>query len=373
MARRGAAVAGVFHVFLAGAVVSGAMAADSVYPGKTWATKSPAEMGMDPAGLGAFSRFAGGRGCVVRHGYLVYTWGDYKRRGDVASACKPWYSHFLFKAVEDGKVTGLDAKAVQWAPRLGTINAALDHKDAGITLRHMANQISCYGVTEKPGTAFCYNDWQMALFWDILFCKIYGATYQTVDAKVLRPMLTEPLGCEDKPTFMVFGTRNRPGRVGVSPRDFCRFGLLYLRKGKWRGKQLISAAHAVQAVTSPLPNTIGRAGMTKAEMIPGQRTLGSARLPDNQGHHEGGYSFLWWVNGKNAAGRRLWPGLPKGVYGAFGHGGPRAMAVIPSLDLVVSWNDAKLRGWGKVGQALERLVGSVNTPTTAPASRRGAP
>ena len=37
---------------------------------------------------------------VVRHGYLVFTWGDASRRGDVASACKPWYSHFLFKAVD---------------------------------------------------------------------------------------------------------------------------------------------------------------------------------------------------------------------------------------------------------------------------------
>ena len=25
-------------------------------------------------------------------------------RGDVASAAKPWYSHFLFQALEDGKI-----------------------------------------------------------------------------------------------------------------------------------------------------------------------------------------------------------------------------------------------------------------------------
>ena len=101
---------------------------------------------------------------MVRHGYMVYTWGDHKRRGDVASACKPWFSHFLFKAVEDGKIKSVDEKVIKWEPRLKDINAKLGHKDRGITWRHFANQTSCYQLAEKPGTAYAYNDWQMALF-----------------------------------------------------------------------------------------------------------------------------------------------------------------------------------------------------------------
>ncbi len=34
-------------------------------------------------------------------------------------------------------------------------------KDRDITWRHMANQVSCYEIGAKPGTAFDYNDWQM--------------------------------------------------------------------------------------------------------------------------------------------------------------------------------------------------------------------
>ena len=34
-------------------------------------------------------------------------------------------------------------------------------KDRNITWRHMANQVSCYEIGAKPGTAFDYNDWQM--------------------------------------------------------------------------------------------------------------------------------------------------------------------------------------------------------------------
>jgi len=336
-----------------------AVAAERVYPGARWQHKTPAEAGMDEARLKAFSRFTQGRGCVVRHGCMVYKWGDHKRRADVASACKPWFSHFLFKALEEGKIKGLDEKVVKWEPRLNDINAALGHKDRDITWRHLANQTSCYQLVEKPGTAFAYNDWQMALFWDTLFLKVYGVTYKTVDAQVLRPMLTGPMQCQDKPTMMAFGTRDRPGRVAVSPRDFCRFGLLYLRGGNWKGPQLVSRKHATMAVTSPLPNAIPRAGRKSAEMIPGQRTLGSGSRPDNQTDHMGSYSWLWWTNGVDRTGRRHWPDAPPDTYGAFGHGGIRAMVVIPSLDLVVSWNASKTRGREKENLALKLLVRAV--------------
>jgi hypothetical protein len=318
---------------------------EAVFPGKEWAKRTPTEVGLNPRKLQEFSRFVGGRGCVVRHGYMVYGWGDVSRRADVASACKPFYSHFLFKAVEDAKIESLDQKAVRWEPRLTHLNEELGFKDADITWRHFANQTSCYQSVEKPGTAYAYNDWQMALFWDTLFLKVYGASYDNVDEQVFEPLLTDPLQCQDKPTMMAFGTKNRPGRVGISVRDFARFGLLYLREGDWNSKQLISRKHATMAVTSPLPNAIPRVGGKAAEMIHGQRTIGSGSKPDNQTDHFGSYSWLWWINGVDRDGTRMWPDAPLDTFGAFGHGGPRAMWVIPSLDIVVSYNDTKLRGW----------------------------
>jgi hypothetical protein len=156
-------------LLVVGGVLSTGVRADeieAVFPGKEWAKRTPAEVGLDAQELEEFSRFVGGRGCVVRHGYMVYGWGDVSRRADVASACKPFYSHFLFKAVEDAKIESLDEKAVRWEPRLTHINEELGFKDADITWRHFANQTSCYQLVEKPGTAYAYNDWQMALFWE---------------------------------------------------------------------------------------------------------------------------------------------------------------------------------------------------------------
>lgn len=314
---------------------------------------------MDKAKLEELSAFLGGRGCVTRYGYMVYTWGDEKKRGDVASACKPVISHFLIVALERGMIPSLDEKVVRWEPRLNDINAELGYKDREITWRHLANQTSCYGVPERPGTAFDYNDYQMALFWDTLFLKVYCVTEATADDKVLRPMLTDILQCQDNPTFTPINKPDRAGRFGVSARDFCRFGLLYMMHGKWNGKQVISAEHVRMLTTSPLPLSIPRTKAERvAEMIPGQRTIGSGAKPDDQADHDGSYSWLWWINGVTRSGKRFWPDAPVDTFLAWGHdNAKRSVVVIPSLGIVASWNDTTLadRKGNPLNEALKML------------------
>ncbi len=337
-----------------GAVAS----AETVFPGATWATKTPAELGLDQTRLIALSSYLGGHGCVVRSGYMVHTWGTQSTRADIASAAKPFVSHFLLEALEDGRIPSLDQTVNTWEPRLNSLNASDGYKDRGITWRHLANQTSCYGVPENPGTAFDYNDYQMALLWDTLFLNVYGTTYSDVDAKVLRPTLTHLIQCQDNPTF----TGGRPGRVAVSVRDHARFGLLYLNAGNWNGEQVLRADLARMAVTSPLSNSIPRTTAIAAEMISGQRTYGSASIPDDQCDHEGSYSWLWWTNGVSRTGARKWPDVPNDAYGAFGHtNGKRAVVVVPSLALVAAWNDTTLdkKPGDPQAEAIRMLAGTV--------------
>lgn len=322
------------------AIVGGAQ---EIFPADEWAIREPAEAGLDRASLDAMAEYMGGRGCVVRGGCMVYTWGDVSLADDVASACKPWVTHFLFRAVGENLLPSLDAKVVEYAPRLAELNAGLDHKDRGITFAHMANQISCYGVREAPGTAFDYNDFQLALYFDTLFLRVYRVTYETLDTEVLHKRLTDALKCQDNPTFFAFDRDDRAGRLAVSPRDFARFGLLYLHEGKWNGNQLISREHARMAVSSPVSNDIPRTKGEEAQMCEGQRTLGSQRVPDNQTDHHGSYSWNWWTNGVDRDGKRRWPDAPSDVFAALGHrNGMRGMAVFPSLDLIVSYNDSAI-------------------------------
>lgn len=343
-----------------------AQPADTMYPAEHWETRAPEAVGLDTAKLDAMRDFMGGRGCVVRNGYLVYAWGDMVKAGDVASALKPWITHFVFVAVEEGLLPSVDARVAEYAPCLNDLNADLDHKDRAITFRHMANQTSCYGVREAPGTAFDYNDWQMALLWDTLFVGVYGNQMETIDETVLHPRLTDVLQCEDGPTFLAFGPGERAGRLAVSPRDFARFGLLYLRGGSWNGKQLLSRDHVTQITTSPVPNTIPRTAGEEAAMCPGQRTIGSQRVPDNQTEHEGSYSWLWWINGENADGERLWPDAPRDIFAALGHkNGMRGMAVFPSQDVIVSWNDTNLGDMPEKPEPLNTVFRLVAEAATA--------
>jgi hypothetical protein len=337
-------------------------------PGRTWTHAAPADVGLDPIRLAAFTGFVGGRGVVARHGFLAHGWGDISRRGDVASACKPVFAHFLFRALADQKIPSLDEPALRWEPRLTDLNADLGFKDRAITWRHFATQTSCYGLAETPGTAFAYNDWQMALFADLLFNRVYATPWPEVDAKILGPLLTQRIHCEDSPSFSEFGGGKNPGRLSISPRDFARLGLLYLNLGRWNHEFLLPPEFVRMATRSPLPASLPRAGTRAAPMLAEQRSLGSRKVPDNQTEHFGSYSFLWWVNGIDANGHRHWPDAPIDTYAALGHGGKRALWIVPSLDLIVSWNDTVVESPAQENEALRLLLTAVSPPSAPPPS-----
>lgn len=346
------------------AAALGNLPVGAVYPGATWLEKPPAAVGLDPVALAAFREAVAGRGCVVRHGVMAYTWGDPAQRGEVASAVKPVLAHFLLKAVEEGRLASLDTPVATFEPRLNDINPDLDHKDRRITFRHMIFQISCYGVSEPPGTAFDYNDWQMGLLSDTLFNKVYATPWERVDAEVAGPRLFDRIGCQDRPHFTTAeASGHRAGRLSISVRDFARFGLLYRHEGQWAGRSLLARETARRAVTSPLPGSFPRTTAHAAAMIPGQRSHGSFKVPDDQTDHLGSYSFAWWTNGLDRDGQRNWAGVPTDAFAALGHGGKRGVIVVPSLDLVASWNDSPIDDRVKQAEALRRLVRSVTDPS----------
>ena len=200
---------------------------------------------MSPEKLDALRDLVGGRGCVARHGFMVYSWGDQSKSSDVASAMKPVLSTLLLMAVQEGRLKSVEEPVAEFDPRLKTLN---NGKDAGITWRHLASQTSGYGLVEAPGRAWSYNDYALALYYDTLTQSVFG----TNGTEVLRTRIAEPLQFEDRCTFEAFGSNDRPGRLALSARDFARFGLLYLRHGKWRDKQLLDPKLGDMAVSSPL-------------------------------------------------------------------------------------------------------------------------
>lgn len=304
-----------------------------VYPGADWERRAPAKVGLAEDKLKALANLTGGRGCVIRHGYLVYTWGDPAQSGDIASAVKPILSTLLLRAVQQGKIESVDAKVADFEPRLRALNRG---KDAGITWRHLASQTSGYGLSEAPGKAYSYNDFALALYYDTLTHQVF----QRDGTRVLKEQLGDVLGFQDKYTFEAFGPRDRLGRLAISVRDLARFGLLYLRGGKWKDKQILKPESVRLALRSPIPAALPLTAGKEAAMLPGQRSLGGGKniTPVGPGY----YSFNWWLNRANKDGKRLYVDAAPDAFFAVGHGGERALWVIPSLDLIVAWNDAKI-------------------------------
>jgi CubicO group peptidase (beta-lactamase class C family) len=262
---------------------------------------------------------------------MVYTWGDQTKSSDVASAVKPVISTLLLFAVQEGKLAGVDEKVADFEPHLKSLG---DGKNAGITWRHLASQTSGYGLAEQPGSAYAYNDFALALYYDVLTQRVF----QEDGTQVLKSRLAEILQFQDRYTFDAFGREDRRGRLAVSVRDFARFGLLYLRGGRWRDRQVLRPDLIKRAITSPIAAETLLTTSREAEMLPGQRSLGGGKNITPVG--PGFYSFNWWTNGRDKAGRRLFVDAPADTYVASGHGGKRALWVIPSLDLIVAWNDS---------------------------------
>lgn len=110
-------------------------------------------------------------------------------------------------------------------------------------------------VTHPPGTWFRYNTPGSHM----LSAIVTKATGQTV-LDYLKPRLFDPLGIE-RPQWGTTAEGYTLGGYGLHVRteDIAKFGLLYLQKGKWNGKQLlpekwVEAATAKQVENDKAPS-----------------------------------------------------------------------------------------------------------------------
>ena len=90
------------------------------------------------------------------------------------------------------------------------------------------------------------------------------------------------------------------GGLFINTEDHARFGLLFLRQGKWNESQLISQDWIDEATQSS----------------PAQKS----------------YGYMWWLNKEDGEG--YWRGVPENVYYGAGFGG-NYIVVIPDNKIVI--------------------------------------
>ena len=185
--------------------------------------------------------------------------------------------------------------------------------------------------SHAPGTFWFYNNWDF---------NVLGTIFEKKTGKKIGQafyeQIAEPIGMQDfKPddVFYLGGldSIHQAFLFEISARDLARFGLLYLRKGRWKNRQII-------------PDSWVEKSTHASEMV---------RF---NGVETGGYEYLWWVE---YGGKHLPEATLPGMYSARGAGGHYVL-VIPNLDLVIVHrvdNDATLRDVkSTVEQGLRPLV-----------------
>jgi len=313
----------------------------TVFPEADWEEASPESQGVDAVKLKAavddMDRHFGPDGAkelvIIRHGRLIWKGPNVDASHNVWSATKVFTSTVLGLLVQDGKCA-LDDLAVKYLPDLDDRYPEY----AQIRLRHLASMSSGYqgqvvNVTpEQPwgeplayltpaaplfeaGTQVQYHDHQVFLLASILI-RLAGES----EKSLFRRRIAEPIGMtkwdwgvsgkvDELDLNNAAGTPTTPG-IQTTAREMARFGLLYLNRGRWNGRQLLPAWFVDEATKNQVPS-VGR----------------SAFL-------HGRYGFYWWTNDLMPNGRRPWPSAPPKTYTSHGHNANFCF-VIPEWNMVV--------------------------------------
>lgn len=223
---------------------------------------SPEKQGVDSTALLAFIEAADAKVEVmnsfmlVRHGHVVAEgwWAPYEAQAphSLYSLSKSFTSTAIGIAIAEGKIN-LDDTVLKFFPDEAPAEPSNNLKSMRISdllrmstghqtepprtpAQSWVKSFLAHPVSFKPGTHFLYNT--SATY--MLSAIIQKATGMTL-LDYLKPRLFDPLGIEN-PTWEKSPQGISTGGYGLSIRteDIAKFGQLYLQKGKWEGKQLVS-------------------------------------------------------------------------------------------------------------------------------------
>ncbi|MBI4908368.1 MAG: serine hydrolase [Acidobacteria bacterium] len=281
------------------------------------------KLGSVPASRGAANVV------IVRDGYLIAELGDTLRVEPVYSVAKSFLSTVAGLTVDRGKIRDV-RDPVRALIRDGGYDSPHNSR---VTWQHHLQQTSEwegemwgkrhdfvgrpeFGTAEQkprdltpPGEHYQYNDVRINRL-SLSLLRLWREPLPDV----LRRLVMDPIGAshdwkwlgydnsaveiEGHKIVSVPGGTRWGGGIHMHSRDLARFGLLFLNRGRWANRQILSEKWVSAAVT---PGPVG---------------------PD--------YGYLWWLNTKG----KQWPSAPRSSFAALGNGG-NIIWVDPDHRLVV--------------------------------------
>ena len=309
----------------------------------------------DPEPLGPVAPRGGPNGLILRHGRIAATWGDVGRADFTFSIAKSYLAILAGLAVDDGLIRDVHDPVREYALDDG-FEAP---QNRGITWHHLLQQTSEWEGTlfdradlvdrnrqiglgadnsrkgrhrdlQPPGGYWEYNDVRVNRL-SLSLLQVFKRPLP----EVLRERIMDPIGAsqdwqwhgyynaeveiEGRRMISVPGGTHWGGGICISSADHARLGQLVLRRGRWRGRQLISEDWLRQLLTPCAVYPV--------------------------------YGYLWWLN----TDRAYWPAAPATSVFAIGAGG-NSIWVEPEHDMIVvsRWLDP-----AKADQVAARVMASL--------------
>jgi CubicO group peptidase (beta-lactamase class C family) len=292
-------------------------------------------------------------GLVIRHGYIIAEWGDPQRVDMTFSVTKTFLSTVVGLAWQKGLIRDIGDPASAYAPLSDLFEGPHNSK---ITWEHLLRQTSDWqgtlwgkpdwadrpeGATPsdwpnrkiwEPGTHYKYNDVRVNVL-ALLALNVWRRPLP----QILREEIMEPIGAsatwrwygydnawielDGQRVQSVTGGGHWGGGMFIHAHDMARFGYLFLRRGRWKDRQIVSQ-----------------------KWIDMARTRG----PDNAE-----YGFMnWFLN----PGRKALPAAPESSV-TFRGNGQNIIYIDWDNDIVavIRW----IRGGSALNDFIARLLGAI--------------
>ena len=301
------------------------------------------------AKIGLMKPRGGPAGVVIKDGFIVAEWGDVERVDLTYSATKSYLSALVGLAFDRGLIKDMstpvfeyeDGKSIKMHKTSLDVDGFASRQNKSITWEHLLQQtsewegtlytkpdvvdwnrdLSSVGMGREnylkrrdrmlPGTHWEYNDVRVNRTALALLC-VCGEPLPGV----LKREIMDPIGASDKwqwhgygdhsmvdvdglVTESVSGGAHWGGGLWIDTLDHARFGVLFLNRGRWRDRQLISQRW-IDMMTTP------------------------CGLNDQ-------YGYMWWLNTGFA---RYGKEISESTFAASGAGG-NSVVIDPQKKLVI--------------------------------------
>ena len=297
-----------------------------------WAVSTPAEQGLDPDLVAELYHDASEHETiysvlVIKNGYLIaedyFNQGSVDQKDRLQSATKSYASALVGIAIEQGCLSSVDQKMLDFFPEVGgritdprkeqiTIRNLLEMRAGypweesdqalwdGLLSGHYPPLIEEFPLASDPGTRFYYSN--LSSNWlGIIVDRACGMNLKAFAEEHLFSPLDVKAGEWGQDAE---GHNNGCGDLHLTARDAAKFGLLYLDDGVYEGNQIVPADWVHDSLQT---YSVNQAFVKKV-----------GRFRDI------GYGYQWWSAN---AGKHH-------VNFAWGHGG-QLIVLVDDLDMVI--------------------------------------